>query len=598
MFKLIMQLFSFLTPEQRKSFYGLQILIILMSFTEIVGIVSVIPFMSLVGDMSQLENDSMIAQVYTFSGVSSPSLFVLILGFVVLFTLFLSAAISMFTTWRVSLFATEIGSQISARLYKYYIYQDWLFHVSGSTAKFTKKIANESTRVSTGIILPLLIMNSRILFALVIIVGFFSYDPTVGIIGFTVFAFAYLFLYKLVRGHLYKNGEDASRENETRFRLINEAFGGIKDILLLGRQKNFINQFNQTSKKLAYSLGANQAYGQIPKFFIELIAFSSIIILLLYLLRVHEGSLSFVLPIIAVYALATFKLLPAIQQIYVGISSIKGNLAAFESIKHDLFNSLETDLQSEKREIECLSPKEHISFKNINFTYPNKKELTLKKINISIPTKSMIGIVGTSGSGKSTLINILLGLLEPQEGQLMIDDKILNKSNIRSWQNTIGFVTQNIFVSEGTIAQNIAIGVPKDQIDYKRIHKSIEIAHLSSLINTLKLGIESKVGEHGVKISGGQRQRIAIARALYHNSDVLIFDEGTSSLDGVTEKNILDSISELKTHKTIIMVAHRLQAIQRCDKIFIMDSGMVIAQGTYQELIETNKHFKNLTVHT
>jgi ABC-type multidrug transport system fused ATPase/permease subunit len=598
MFKLTIQLFNLLTSQQRKSFYALQFLIILMSFFEILGIVSIIPFMSLVGDMSQLENGSMIAQVYTASGIQSSSSFVLILGFGVLFMLFLSAGICMFTTWRISMFATEVGAQISARLYSYYLYQDWLFHTSGSIASFTKKITNESSRVSSGIIVPLLIMNSRILFTLAIIISFFVYDPTVGIIGFLIFSLAYFILFKLVRVRLYENGQNVSSQNERRFSLINESLGSIKEILVLGRQQKFINLFNQSSKVLAYSLGANQAYGLTPKFIIELLAFSSMIILLLYLLGLHEGSLGLILPVITVYALATFKLLPALQQIYVSVSSIKGNIAAFESIQGDLFKSLEAASDQENSDTSYLNLKEYISLKDIEFTYPKKNLPTLKKIRMSFPAKSITAIVGASGSGKSTLINIILGLLVPQKGHLMIDGEPLNKTNMRSWQNNIGFVTQNIFLSDGTIAQNIAFGIPEEQIDHKRILDCIELACLSNMIDRLELGINTQVGEDGVKISGGQRQRIAIARALYQNSDILIFDEATSSLDGVTEEIILDTIEELKKEKTIIMIAHRLKAIKRCDEIYIMENGEFVGHGTYQNLIETNKHFRNLTAHT
>jgi HlyD family secretion protein len=598
MFKLVTQLFNLLTPEQRKSFYGLQFLIVLMSFFEVVGIVSIIPFMSLVGDMSQLENGSMIAQVYTASGILSPSLFVIVLGFGVLFMLLLSAGICMFTIWRISMFGAKVGEQISARLFRYYIYKDWLFHTSGSNAKMTKKITKESSRVSSGIIIPLLTMNSRIVFTLAIVIGFFAHDPVVGIIGFTVFSLAYLLLFKLVRVRLHVNGQNVSRENERRYSLINMTLGGIKEILVSGRQQYFTNLFDESQKNLAYSNGANRSYSQVPKFVIELLAFGTMIILLLYLLSVHEGSLGLILPIITVYALATFKLLPALQQIYVSVVAIRGSLSAFESIQRDLTNSLEMEHNHVKKDTNYLKLKEHISLKDIEFTYPKKNKPALKKINMLLPAKSMTAIVGGSGYGKSTLINIILGLLVPQKGQIMIDDKALNKTNIRYWQNNIGFVSQNIFLSEGTIAQNIAFGIPDDQINHKQVLKCIELAYLSNLINRFELGINTKVGDNGAKISGGERQRMAIARALYHNPDILIFDEPTSSLDGVTEEIILDTIEELKKEKTIIMIAHRLKAINRCDRIYVVDNGQIVGHGTYQELIETSNYFTNLTTGT
>jgi len=209
----------------------------------------------------------------------------------------------------------------------------------------------------------------------------------------------------------------------------------------------------------------------------------------------------------------------------------------------------------------------------------------------------VIGIVGPSGSGKSTLIDILLGLIEPQQGQLKIDNTIINTQNRRSWQNTIGFVAQSIFLSEGTISENVAFGIPKDQIDLEQVQQALKLAHLTELVQSLEQGVHTKVGERGVQLSGGQRQRIGIARALYHEAEVLVFDEATSSLDGITEKMIMEAIHDFSGQKTIIMIAHRLKTVQKCDQIFFIDKGQVVDQGTYQELIETNEHFKNMAMH-
>ena len=211
---------------------------------------------------------------------------------------------------------------------------------------------------------------------------------------------------------------------------------------------------------------------------------------------------------------------------------------------------------------------------------------------MNIPAKNVIGIVGPSGSGKSTLIDILIGLIEPDEGQLIIDGTTINKQSCRSWQNTIGFVAQSIFLSEGTIAENVAFGLPKEQINLEQVQKALQLAHLSDFINSLEQNLHTKVGERGVQLSGGQRQRIGIARALYNEAQVLVFDEATSSLDGVTEKMIMESIHNFSGQKTIILIAHRLKTVQKCDQLFYIDNGKIIDQGTYQELIKNNKNFK------
>jgi ATP-binding cassette, subfamily B, bacterial PglK len=598
MFKLIKQLLTLITLSQRKRFYTLQILVVLMTFMEIVGLASIIPFMALVGDMSQLQHDTIIAQVYQVSGITSESQFVLLLGVGVLVMLFISTIVSTLTIWRLSMFASGIGAEISARLYAYYLKQGWLFHASGSSAQLTKKIATESARVSSGIIMPLMQMNARIVLALFISLSIFVYDPKVATIGLAVFAIAYFILFKIVRVRLQRNGRTISQVNEQRFRLMSEGFGGIKDVLLLGRDNDFIKHFNQTSYTLAYSQGTNAALTQVPRYFMELIAFGSIITLILYLIANQDGNFGMILPILSVYALATLKLLPAFQQIYTSIATIKGNIAAFESIQQDLINSRQAQLETPKPEKSYLRPKQQISLENVTFTYPGKEKSTLSQLNMSIPVNSVIGIVGPSGSGKSTLIDILLGLIEPQQGHLKIDSTIINDQNRRPWQNTIGFVAQSIFLSEGTIAENVTFGIPQDQIDLKKVQQALKLAHLTELLQSLEQGIHTKVGERGMQLSGGQRQRIAIARALYHEAEVLVFDEATSSLDGITEKMIMEAIHDFSGQKTIIMITHRLKTVQKCDQIFFIDKGQVVDQGTYQELIETNEHFKNMTMST
>ena len=253
--------------------------------------------------------------------------------------------------------------------------------------------------------------------------------------------------------------------------------------------------------------------------------------------------------------------------------------------------------QTSKKEKSYLNPKKQISLENVSFGYPGKEELVLSQINISIPVNKVIGIVGPSGSGKSTLIDILLGLIEPKSGFLKIDGKIINNQNLRCWQNSIGFVAQAIFLSEGTIAENIAFGLPKSQINFKQVENVLKLANLEKFVKGLKNGVHTKVGERGVQLSGGQRQRIGIARALYHQAEVLVFDEATSSLDGITEKMIMQAVHKFSDKKTIIMIAHRLKTVEKCDQIFFIEGGKVADQGTFQELIETNESFKNMANH-
>jgi len=607
MFKHIKELFSLLTPSQRKRFYTLQGLVILMAFAEIAGVASIVPFMSLVGDMSLLQQDMLIAQIYNASGIRTEAQFVFLLGVGVLVMLFLSALISMFTTWRLSMFASQVGTEIADRLYSHYLKQGWLFHASGSSAQLTKQIANESTRVTNFMLQPLMHMNARIALALFMSMAIFIYDPTVAIIGLLLFAVAYAILFKIVRARLQRNGKAVSSMLEQRFRLMNEGFGGIKDVLLLGRDADFIDRFNQTGQTLAYSQGTNGALAQVPRYFMELIAFGAMIGLVLYLIASHQGNLGLILPILSVYALAGFKLLPAFQQIYSSIAQIKGNGASFEAIKPDLMASQQTHQNALLNQSAStkpagqaattqnnLHPKQAIELNHITFSYPGKSQPALNNLSLHIQPNSAIGLVGPSGSGKSTLVDVLLGLITPQQGELKIDGKVIDKTNLRAWQNTIGFVPQSIFLSEGTIAENVAFGIPKNQIDEQQVTKALKLAHLDELVQSLEQGIHTKVGERGVQLSGGQRQRIGIARALYHEADVLVFDEATSALDGITEKMIMEAIHDFSGQKTIIMIAHRLKTVEKCDQIYFIADGQVKDQGSFKQLIESNAKFARM----
>ena len=495
------------------------------------------------------------------------------------------------------MFATQVGTEISDSLYSYYLNKCWLFHASGSSAQLTKKIAGEAGRVSKGIVMPLMQINARIVLAMFICIGIFIYDVKVAVIGLFFFSSAYLILYKLVRTYLLRNGRTISDMNGQRFELMNEAFGGIKDILLLGRANVFVSRFKQTSHTLAFSQGTNTALTQVPVYLMQLIAFGSMISLVLYLISSHSGELGLILPILSVYGLATFKLIPAFQHIYSSLGAIKSNIPALESIQEDLNDSNKISLESNKKDSRFLRLNKSVSLRNISFCYPGKDELILKQINITISANSVVGIVGPTGSGKSTLINILLGLIEPKTGKLFVDQKKINERNRRSWQNSIGYVAQNIFLSEGSVAENVAFGIPKEEIKLDKVYKSLELANILDHVMSLENGINTKVGERGIKLSGGQQQRIGIARALYNESNVLILDEATSSLDGHTEKVIMNSILEFSGKKTIIMIAHRLKTVERCDQIFLINEGLLVDQGTYQELIERNQVFRNMAAH-
>ncbi|QGT78300.1 ATP-binding cassette domain-containing protein [Guyparkeria halophila] len=602
MLQKIKELYRLLTPEQRGRLLRLQILVVLMSVAEIAGVISIGPFMGLVADMQQLQGDGLLADLFRASGLAEPREFLFWVGVGVLGMLTLAAIISMVTVWRLSLYGAQVGAELASRLFRHYMHQEWLFHSSGSSSQLTNQISKETQRITSSIITPLMQINAKLVMASLMALTIVLYDPVVAVVGLGIFGLAYLGMYRTVRRRLATNGEAVSRTERHRFKLMAEGFGGIKDVLLLGRQDTLIRRFEQESAEFALAQGTTLGLSQIPRYAMELIAFGSMIFLVLYLLASHEGNLGTILPVLSVYALAGFKILPALQQVYQGVSQIRGNLAAFEAVREDLRASVvgagdNRDEQQDPAAEPHWTPRESIEIRGVTFRYPGKQAPALKSVELEIPANGVIGLVGASGSGKSTAIDLLLGLIFPETGEVRIDGQPLTCDNRRAWQNSVGFVPQAIFLADSSIRENIAFGLAPEAIDDKKVRRAATMAHLDEVLAELPQGLETRVGERGVQLSGGQRQRIGIARALYHDADVLVLDEATSALDGITERLVMDAIHDFSGKKTIIMIAHRLATVKQCDRIYLMSDGRVIDRGSFDELAQRNAIFKRMADH-
>ena len=595
MFKSLKELFNLLSEDQRKKLYLLQLLVIFMSLLEVASVMAFGPFMALVGNLEQLEEEGFMTDLFTASGLENSVEFLIAMAFVVLGLLILSAAVSMYTLWVLSVYGEKVGASLSSRLYQYYLNQNWLFHTTNNSSQLTNKISIECKRITDSIINPFMQMNAKLVLVFVMAISILIYNPIVAIVGSAIFSFAYFFIFSRMKSTFEKNATDISNSHNFRFKLMGEGFGGIKDTLLLGRQALFTDSFKSASRVLARALGKNLALSQVPKYAIELMAFGLVIFMVIFLLVDSEGDIGTILSILAVFSLAGLKLLPAFQQIYFSATAMKGNLAAFENLKDDLYASSTNFCETQNDSKQRISLKKEIAMENISFKYPNSDGPALKDISLKISANQVIGIVGPSGSGKSTLLDIFLGLITPSSGKLLIDDKPLNTESSRKWQNNIGFVAQDIFLADTSIRENIAFGLSAKNINNEDLKKATLMAHLDQLLESLPNGLDSTVGERGVQLSGGQRQRIGIARALYNDPGVLIFDEATSSLDGITERVIMDAIHDFSGSKTKIVVAHRLATVKRCDDIYLMDSGTIIDFGSYNDLIKRNKRFKQMT---
>jgi ABC-type multidrug transport system fused ATPase/permease subunit len=390
-------------------------------------------------------------------------------------------------------------------------------------------------------------------------------------------------------------GDERARVNSLKYKFVSEAFGGIKDVKLLGREGVFLGLFAKPSLKFAMNDAVSEVVGESPKFIMETLAFGGILGLILIMLGTGDQVEDF-LPLITVYAFGGYRLLPALQKVFSAITKIRYNLPIVEILHHDYYSLPETGEKPEsQRRPEALSFTRTIELENIRFRYPNTEEDVIKNQSLSIRANTSVGFVGPTGCGKTTTIDIILGLLEAQSGSLRVDSREITAKNRSNWQANLGYVPQSIFLVDDSIRKNIAFGIAENEIDEESVIKAAQVANLHDFImNDLDRGYETMVGERGVRLSGGQKQRIGIARAVYHDPSVLILDEATSALDGLTENAIMDAIHNLSHKKTILMIAHRLTTVRECDEIFIMEKGVIVDRGTYDELIQRNESFRKM----
>lgn len=596
--KLFKRLFYLLDNNSKKKLFFAQILMVISAIFEMLGVFSVAPLIQLISDPNILnDNENLITKVYQYLNVDNYSNFLRIVSIVILFIFIINFAISTYTIYFISKFSLEIGNYLKLRLFKVFSLKPWIFHSQMETSEYVNKIITETNRIATSGILPILNTNAKFLIGIAISGFIFIYNPKISAICFLIFLFSYFLIFKVIKKKIDRNGFIISRTSAEMYNKILETFGGIKETLLHKKQKKFHDDLNLIAKKNVENNVSVQFFLNTPKNFLELIAFSIIILGIIYASSIeNEVYLSDSLPVLAVYIFAGYKLLPVFQQIYYGVISIRSAGEAINSVYLDLVGIEDVKFCNEDTlaTFNDLKLNEKIEFKNVNFFYLENSKPIIKNLSINIPANSFVSIVGPSGAGKSTLLDILLGLLKPHSGEILLDKKPIN-SILDNYQQNISYVGQNIFLQNLSIKSNICFGIDQNEINEKKLNNAIEASNLYELIKELPDGIETIVGERGVKISGGQRQRVAIARALYLDRRIIIFDEATSSLDGIIENNIINNLKLFAKNygKTIIMVTHNINLTRNSDIIHLIDNGSLIESGSFEQLLN-NKKFKDL----
>jgi ABC-type multidrug transport system fused ATPase/permease subunit len=580
------KIISILNIRERKRGLLLLLMIFIMSIIDVVGVASIMPFLAIVGDPNIIDNNIILNKFYLYLvslGVKNNDQFIFILGIIVFLLLIFSLLFKAITTFLQFKFIANLEYNISKRLSESYIHQPYPWFLNRNSAELGKSILSEVTMIVGNGLKPMMELLMKSIIVTLLISLLILVDPKLAmIIGFTLIS-AYFLIYKIVRGYLGKIGKSRTEANKLRFSSLSDAFGAIKEIKLYGLEKVYIERFAKPAYDFTRYRSSSDIINLLPRFALEAIGFGGMMLVILYFMN-KTGTFSKSVPILALYAFAAYRLLPALQQIYASITQLRFISPALDVLYKDL-KLLSPSIYEQNGKV--LDFNKNLLLKNIYFKYPNNSKTSLIDISLNIPAGAIIGIVGSTGSGKSTLIDIILGLLEPQKGTIEVDDKIINKNNIRSWQNIIGYVPQNFYLSDDSITANIAFGLSNEKINQQRIEEVCKTANIHDFItDELPFKYSTIIGERGVRLSGGQRQRIGLARALYKNPKILILDEATSALDNITEQKVMDAVYKIRKNITTIIIAHRLSTLKKCDEIYILEKGKLKDKTKFEELIK------------
>lgn len=589
------EILSLLTGRERRNLFLLVGLSIVTALLQTAGIASIMPFLAVVTDPAGALENRWVGQAYDLLGFRDTNAFLIFLGVVVFLALAVSNGATALTQWFTFRFSWGLGHNLSIRLLKDYIFRPYPFFLNRNSSELGTKILSEIWEVVHSIVLPGIKIISNGITALFIVGLLLFVDPLLAVAATVILGGLYAGIYLIVRRKLTDLGRERVQANRQRFQAANEAFGGIKDVKVLGKEPTYLDRFAGPSRAYSKAKSASQVISSLPTHALELVAFGGIILIVVYLLAAG-GNLGGVLPVIGLYAFASYRLKPALQSVFSALTAIRNGSASLESVHQDI--RPRRDVRAHNRaSIPPLPLRDRFELHDVHFTYEGAKEPVFEGIDLTIDANTSVAFVGATGSGKTTLVDIVMGLLAPDRGHLAVDGEPLEGDRLLAWQNSIGYVPQNIYLSDISIAWNIAFGVREADIDMAAVERAARLANIHEfIVDELADGYDTIVGERGIRLSGGQRQRIGIARALYNDPEVLILDEATSALDGVTEQSVFAAVDTVRNAKTVVMIAHRLSTVRDCDVVYLLEHGRIIASGTYDELMDSSALFRQMAM--
>jgi ATP-binding cassette subfamily B protein len=560
------------------------------ALAEVVSLGAVLPFLGILVAPDRLFSRTIVADLSRVWGITSADQLVLPLTAAFATAALIAGAIRILLLWVSTRLACVSGADLSIEVYRRTLYQPYQVHVARNSSTVLSGIGKVNGVVFM-VLLPLLSLVSSTVLLLAIMLTLLSIDPMVASLAALGFGASYALITWMSRRRLHRNSQSIAHEETQVVKALQEGLGGIRDVLLDSTQAVYCDIYRKADHPMRRAQGSNVFIGGSPRYAMEALGML-LIAALAYALSRQVGGIATAIPVLGTLALGAQRLLPALQQIYSAWASIAGSHATLADAVELLDQPLSAQLLQPAPP--PLPFRDAIRFDAVRFRYTTIGPWVLDGLNLTIPKGARIGFVGSTGSGKSTTIDLLMGLLMPTEGELLVDGLPISGNRLRAWQRSIAHVPQSIYLADTTLAENIAFGVPLKDIDLGRVQQAARKAHIADFIELSPHGYQAHVGERGIRLSGGQRQRIGIARALYKQASVLVFDEATSALDNSTERSVMEAIEGLNRDLTILLIAHRLTTIRRCDTILELEHGRVVAQGTYEQLLELSPNFRRM----
>ena len=588
-------LWRHLTRRRQRQLTLLLGLMVVSAFAEVVSLGAVVPFLGVLIAPDRVFNHPLVMGVAQSWGVTSADQLLLPLTLMFVTASLVAGAIRMMLLWASTRIAFSAGADLGIDVYRRTLYQPFHVHVARNSSEVISGIINKVNGVVFGALQPSLMLLSSLLLLIAIMLTLIAIDPLMALLASISFGVSYGFITWMSRHRVHSNSERIAFEQTQVVKALQEGLGGIRDVLLDGSQSVYCDIYRKADIPLRRAQGNNIFIGGSPRYIMEALGMS-LIAVLAYSFNGNSGGIASVLPVLGALALGAQRLLPALQTIYSAWTSIAGSHASLD----DTIELLEQPVLEEALQpapVPLLLQRD-IRFKDVSFRYADNGPWVLEGIDLAIPKGSRIGFVGNTGGGKSTALDLLMGLLLPTKGALLLDDQHLKGDRLRAWQRSIAHVPQSIYLADASIAENIAFGVAPQDIDLDRVKEAAQQAQIGDFIENLLEGYKATVGEQGIRLSGGQRQRLGIARALYKRASVLVFDEATSALDNATEQLVMEAIKGLSGDLTILLIAHRLSTIKQCDIVVELDQGRIVAQGTYDYLLEHSASFHKMAMPT